>query len=41
MKVSPFGIARKKNGKIKLGDAGTIDRFNLAFRCQMFKKLEK
>ena len=30
--VSPFGIAVvKNNGKIKLGDAGTIGRFDLAF----------
>ena len=30
-KVSPFGIALVKKWPIKLGDAGTIDRFSLAF----------
>ena len=31
LKVSPFGIALIKILQIKLGDAGTIDRFGLAF----------
>ena len=35
-KVSPF---RKRNGKESLGDAGTIDRFDLAFQYQFKNKL--
>ena len=31
-KVSPFGIALVKKWQIKLRDAGTIDRFDLAFQ---------
>ena len=36
-KVSPFGIALVKKWQIKLGDAGTIDRFDLAFQYQILK----
>ena len=34
LKVSPFGIALVKKSKIKL-NAGTIDRFGLAFQYQI------
>ena len=35
-KFSPFGIAVvKKKRQIKLGDAGTIDRFGLTFQYQI------
>ena len=34
-KVSPFGIALITKWQIKLGDAGTIDRFGLAFQYQI------
>ena len=34
-KVSPFGIALVKKWQIKLGDAGTIDHFDLAFQYQI------
>ena len=37
-KVSPFGIALIKKWFIKFGDAGTIDRFGLAFQYQIPKK---
>ena len=36
-KVSPFGIALVKKRQIKLGDAGTTDRFGLAFQYQILK----
>ena len=36
-KVSPFGISLIKKRQIKLGDAGTIDRFGLAFQYQIQK----
>ena len=35
LKVSPFGIAVIKKWQIKLRDAGTIDRFSLAFQYQI------
>ena len=41
LKVSPFGIALVKKWQIKLGDAGTIDRFDLAFQYQITKKSTK
>ena len=40
-KVSPFGIAVVKKCKIKLGDAGTIDRFGLAFQYQIKTIIKK
>ena len=39
MKVNPFGTALiKKKRQIKLGDAGTINRFSLVFQYQIYKK---
>ena len=40
-KVSPFGIALVKKRQIKLGDAGTIDRFGLAFQYQIKNIIKK
>ena len=41
-KVSPFGIALvKKKKAIQLGDAGTSDRFGLAFEYQIKKYIKK
>ena len=39
-KGSPFGSALIKKRQIKLGDAGTIDHFGLAFQYQI-KKINK
>ena len=36
-KVSPFGIALAKKLQIKLENAGTIDRFSLAFQYQILR----
>ena len=40
-KGSPFGIALVKKWQIKLGDAGTIDRFGLAFQYQIKTIIKK
>ena len=42
-KVSPFGIAlvKSKKRQIKLGDAGTIDCFDLTFQYQITKIIKK
>ena len=40
-KVSPFGISLIKKRQMKLGDAGTIDRFGLAFQYQIPKKYKE
>ena len=41
-KVNPFGIGLvKKKRQIKLGEAGTIDRFGLVFQYQMKKIIKK
>ena len=41
-KGSPVRYCFRKNKRqIKLGDAGTIDRFGLAFQFQIFKKYKK
>ena len=39
--INPFGIAVIKNWQIHLGDAGTIDRFDLAFQFRIFKNCKK
>ena len=35
-KVSSFQYCSHKKWQIKLGDAGTIDRFDLVFKYQIF-----
>ena len=40
-KVSIFGIALVKKWQIKSGDAGTVDRFGLAFQYQITKMIQK
>ena len=40
-KVSPFGVALIKKWQIKLGDAGTIDHFGLAFQYQIKKYIKR
>ena len=40
-KISPFGIALVTKWQIKLGDAGTIDRFGLAFQYQIFFNIKR
>ena len=39
-KVGPFGFALVKKRQIKLGDAGTIDCFDLVFQNQITKMLK-
>ena len=40
-KFSPFGIALVKKWQMKLGNAGTIDRFGLAFQYQIKKYIKQ
>ena len=42
-KVGPFGTALVKKLQIKLGDAGTTDRFHLTFQCEIkfVKRIDK
>ena len=40
-KASPLGIALVKKWQIKLGDAGSIHRFGLAFQYQIKKIIKK
>ena len=37
-KVNPFDIAVVKKSHVKLGDAGTIEPFDLAFQYQIKQK---
>ena len=40
-KVSSFGIALVKKWQVKFRDAGTTDRFHLAFQYHIFKNIKK